>query len=63
VTITDSPVTFASACRALAGARINVEAAFDVAVNGDRITLAFATDDPVKARSILGQRSFAGSSH
>jgi hypothetical protein len=34
-----------------------------VALNGDRITLAFATDDPVKARSILGQKSFAGSSH
>jgi hypothetical protein len=63
VTITDSPVTFASACRALADAGINAEAAFDVAVNGDRVTLAFATDDPVKARSILGQRSFAGSSH
>jgi hypothetical protein len=62
VTIADSPGTFAQACRALADASINVEAAFGVALNGDRITLAFATDDPVKARSILGQRSFAGSS-
>ena len=63
VTIADSPGTFAQACRALADARINVEAAFGVALNGDRITLAFATDDPVKARSILGQKSFAASSH
>jgi hypothetical protein len=62
VTIADSPGTFAQACRALADASINVEAAFGVALNGDRITRAFATDDPVKARSILGQRSFAGSS-
>jgi hypothetical protein len=40
-----------------------VEAAFGVGVNSDGITLAFATDDPVKARSIPGERSFAGSSH
>lgn len=61
ITIADSPGAFAQACRALADARVNVEAAFGVAISGDGITMAFATDDAAKARSILGQRSATSS--
>src|ERR1035437_7796889 len=50
VTLADTPGTFAKACRALADARINVEAAFAMGATGDRNTIAFAIDDPVKAR-------------
>jgi hypothetical protein len=61
VTFADSPGALAQTCRALADANINIEAAFGVAV-ADRITMAFATDDPAKARSILSQKSTAGRS-
>ena len=60
ITLADSPGTLARACRALADARVNIEAAFAMGVSGDRNTIAFATDDPVKARAILGQKPLAG---
>jgi hypothetical protein len=59
LTMADTPGTFARACRALAEAGINLEAVFGM--SGDKNTLAFATSDPAKARSILGQKSLAGS--
>jgi hypothetical protein len=61
LTLADSPGTFARACRALADAKINIDAAFPMASGADRNTIAFATDDPVKARSILSQKTLAGS--
>jgi hypothetical protein len=60
LTIADTPGAFAKACRALADAGINIQAAFLMVATGERNTMAFATDDPVKARSILGQKSLAG---
>ena len=62
VSFADSPGTLAQTCRALADAKVNIEAAFGVSVDGNRITMAFATDDPAKARSILSQKSTADSS-
>ncbi len=59
LTMEDSPGTFAKACRALAEAKINIEAAFPMSATSDRNTMAFATDDPTKARSILSQKSTA----
>ncbi len=59
LTLADTPGAFARACRALADARINIDAAFQMNGTGERNTIAFATDDPVKARSILGQKSLA----
>jgi hypothetical protein len=61
LTVADTPGTFARACRALADAKINIEAAFPMGGTSDRNTIAFATDDPTKARTILGQKSLAGS--
>ena len=63
VTLADTPGTFAKACRALADARINVEAAFAMGATGDRNTIAFAIDDPVKARSIVTQESIVADGH
>jgi hypothetical protein len=60
LTVADTPGTFARACRALADAGINIEAAFPMGGTSDRNTIAFATDDPAKARSILSQKSLAG---
>jgi hypothetical protein len=60
LTVADTPGTFARACRALADANINIEAAFPMAGGADRNTIAFATDDPVKALSVLSQKTLAG---
>jgi hypothetical protein len=60
LTLADTPGTFAKACRALADAKINIEAAFTMSGTGERNTMAFATDDPAKARSVLAQKSLAG---
>jgi len=59
LTVADAPGTFAKACRALADAKINIEAAFPMGGTSDRNTIAFATDDPTRARSILSQKSLA----
>lgn len=60
LSVADAPGTFARACRALADARINIEAAFPMGGTSERNTFAFATDDPARARSILSQKSLAG---
>jgi hypothetical protein len=46
LTLADSPGALAKACRALADAKINIEAAFTMSGTGERNTMAFATDDP-----------------
>jgi hypothetical protein len=57
VAVADRPGALARTCRALAGARVNIEALFLLAgPGGDGATVAFATDDPAKARAALGQR-------
>ena len=60
ITLPDSPGTFAKVLRSLADARINVEAVFPMGAASDRNTLAFATDDPVKARATLHTKVIAG---
>ncbi|MGD0019485.1 MAG: hypothetical protein ABSD62_09560 [Candidatus Limnocylindrales bacterium] len=60
ITLADTPGTFARTCRALAEAKINIEAAFAMGASGDRTTMAFATDDPARARTILSQKALSG---
>ena len=60
ITLADTPGTFARACRALAEAKINIEATFGMGTTGDRNTMAFATDDPARARTILSQKALTG---
>jgi len=61
LTVADTPGAFAKASRALGDAGINIEAAFPMSGTADRTTIAFATSDPARARTILGQKSLASS--
>jgi hypothetical protein len=61
ITLADTPGTFARTCRALADAKINIDAAFAMGAGGGN-TIAFATDDPARARSILSQKSLSSTS-
>ena len=55
-----APGSLAAAARKLADAGINIEAAMPSGVAGDKVTVSFATDNPAKAREILGAASPAG---
>jgi hypothetical protein len=54
------PGGLASAARKLADAGINIEAAMPTGMAADKVTVAFATDNPAKAREILGASAAAG---
>ena len=54
VALEHRPGTLAAAARKLADAGINVEAAMPVGMDGGRVVVAFATDQPTKAKSVLG---------
>ena len=56
-TLEHSPGTLASTARRLADAGINIEATIPTAMSGGNVTLAFAVDQPAKAREILGSGS------
>jgi hypothetical protein len=61
ITLADNPGAFARTCRALAAAQINVLAAFSMGGGAERNTIAFATDDPARTRSILAQMALTES--
>jgi hypothetical protein len=52
--------TLAGAARKLADAGINIEAAIPTGMSGGKVSLALATDQPAKARTILGATEPAG---
>jgi hypothetical protein len=54
------PGTLAAAARKLADAGINVDAALPVGMADGKVSLAFATDQPDRARSVLGVTEAAG---
>ena len=53
-TLEHSPGTLAATARKLADAGINIEATIPTAMSGGNVTLAFAVDQPAKAREVLG---------
>ncbi len=53
--IEDVPGGLAKAARRLADAGVNIEAALPTGMSGTRVMVAWATDDPVKARAALGE--------
>ncbi len=53
-TIENTPGSLAKAAQKLAAAGINIEVALPTAMSGGNVTLAFATDQPAKARGVLG---------
>jgi hypothetical protein len=54
-TLEHTPGTLAAASRRLAAAGINIEAALPTAMVGGNVTIAFATDQPARARTILSE--------
>ncbi len=48
------PGGLAAAARKLADAGVNIEAAMPTGMAGEKVTVSFATDNPAKAREILG---------
>jgi hypothetical protein len=54
------PGSLAAAARRLADAGVNIEAAMPIGMTGDKVTVAFATSDPAKARTVLGDTVAAG---
>jgi hypothetical protein len=60
VALADTPGTLAEAARRLANAGVNVVAALPTGMSGGNINLAFATDDPAKARAALGEGVLTG---
>ena len=59
-TIDNAPGTLAKTARKLADAGISIEAALPTGMSGGKVTLAFATDNPAKAQSVLGSREPVG---
>ena len=58
--IEHKPGTLAATARKLADAGINIDAALPVGMAEGKVSLAFATDQPERARSILGVSEPAG---
>jgi len=58
--IADRPGGLAEAARQLANAGVNIEAAIPTGTSGGNVTVAFATDNPAKAKTALGERVLAG---
>lgn len=54
------PGTLAAVTRKLADAGVNIEAAMPTGMSGGNVTVAFATDNPTKARDALGTSAMAG---
>jgi hypothetical protein len=62
VTLADAPGTLAEAAHRLGDAGINIEALLPTRMSGGTMTVAFATDNPAKARMVLGEVVAAGRS-
>lgn len=58
--LANKPGTLAMAARRLADAGVNIEAAMPTGMSGGNVQLAFATDNPAKAREALGETTAAG---
>lgn len=58
--IEDRPGSFAEAARRLADAGVNLEAVLPTGMAEGKVTIAFATTDPAKARTALGTMATAG---
>ena len=58
--IENTPGSLAKTARKLAEAGINIEVALPISMSGNKVTLAFATDNPTKAHSVLGTREPVG---
>jgi hypothetical protein len=60
VSLPNRPGSLAETARKLANAGINIEAALPTGMAGGNVTVAFATDQPAKAKNLLSERVEAG---
>jgi hypothetical protein len=58
--INDKPGALAAAARKLADAGINIQAALPMGMSQGKMSMAFATDQPAKARELIGSAEPAG---
>jgi hypothetical protein len=56
----NKPGSLAAAAKKLADAGINIEAALPTGMSGENVSIAFATDQPAKARELLGAAAPTG---
>ena len=54
VSLVNRPGALAGAARKLADAGINIETAMPTGMDGSNVAVAFATDQPARAQSVLG---------
>ena len=54
--LAQKPGTLAAVARRLADAGVNIEAALPTGMDGGNISIAFATDNPAKARQAIGEQ-------
>jgi hypothetical protein len=54
--VANKPGGFAEIARKLADAGINIEAVLPTGMDGDNVSMAFATDNPAKTRELIGGR-------
>lgn len=59
-TLANRPGSLAQAFRRLADAGVNVEAAMPIGSEGEAVQVAFATDNPARARDALGASMMGG---
>jgi len=59
--LANQPGSLAMVARKLADAGVNIEAALPTGMEGGNVSVAFATDNPGKARQVIGERVAAGS--
>ena len=58
--LADKPGSLAETARRLANGGVNIEAALPIGMSGGNISVAFATDNPTKARSLIGEHAMSG---
>jgi len=58
--LTNQPGTLATVARRLADAGVNIEAALPTGMEGGNVSVAFATDNPAKARQVIGEKMAVG---
>lgn len=60
VSLEHRPGSLAAAARKLADAGINIQGALPTGMTDGKVTIAFATDQPAKARELIGTKEPAG---
>lgn len=58
--LANQPGTLATVARRLADAGVNIEAALPTGMEGGNVSVAFATDNPAKARQVIGEKMAVG---